>query len=149
MKRFTLLLILAYLTPYGVAQETPLYETITDNVPKIGITTEAYLGDRMLEQRTGDYRECIIPKQSYSKNYATHVWRIKASQPLCKDSADNEFYAANYHIIEACEDDNYEYQVNCPNQQNQVLLVENNCTTLTIPNFQRCATSNLTHQHPL
>ena len=93
------------LSTVGISQEVPLYETITDNVPKIGITTEVYLGDRMLEQRTGDYRECIIPKQSYSKNYATNVWRINASQPLCKDSPDNEFYAANYHIIEACDDE--------------------------------------------
>ena len=64
MKRVTLLLILACLAPYGIAQEVPLYESITDNVPKIGVTTEVYLGDRMLEQRTGDYRECIIPKRT-------------------------------------------------------------------------------------
>ena len=62
MKRVTLLLILSHLTPYGIAQEVPMYESITYNVPKIGVTTEVYLGDQMLEQRTGDYRECIIPK---------------------------------------------------------------------------------------
>ena len=106
MKRITLFLTLACLSPYGVAQEVPLYETITDNVPKIGITTEVYLGDRMLEQRTGEYRECIIPKQSYSKQYATNNWRIKGLQPLCKDSAITEFYATtNYFIVEACEDE--------------------------------------------
>ena len=99
MKRVTLLLILSYLAPYAIAQEVPLYETITDNVPKIGITTEVYLGDQMLEQRTGDYRECIIPKNSYEPRAS---YRIKAKQPLCKRDADSEFYHPNYFIVESC-----------------------------------------------
>ena len=103
MKRITLLLILAYLSPYGVAQEVPLYETITDNVPKIDVTTEVYLGDRMLEQRTGDYRECIIPKHRFELNWAGgQVYTIKANNPLCKKDADAELYSPNYFIYNNC-----------------------------------------------
>ena len=62
MKRIIIFLLLSCLSTVGITEDVPLYETITDNVPKIGVTTEVYLGDRMLEQRTGNYRECIIPQ---------------------------------------------------------------------------------------
>ena len=103
MKRFTLLLILSYLSPYGVAQEVPLYETITDNVPKIGITTEVYLGDRMLEQRTGDYRECIIPSYQYERAVSMRKMGVlvKANQPICKKNPTDDVYRPNYDFITA------------------------------------------------
>ena len=108
MKRVTLLLILACLAPYGIAQEVPLYETITDNVPKIGITTEVYLGDRMLEQRTGDYRECIIPKKTYEATIARRFhWVVKASEPLCKENADSKYYISNYNMVPGTEMEKY------------------------------------------
>ena len=100
MKRLTLLLILSYLSPYGVAQEVPLYETITDNVPKIGITTEVYLGDRMLEQRTGDYRECIIPKRTFETTMSGVNWVARANQPICKRNADSKDYYSTYKMVE-------------------------------------------------
>ena len=73
------------------AQEVPLYEQITDNVPEIGEKTEVYLGDRMLEQRTGEFRECIVPKHAYEMRAMMLNWKIKAKQPLCKRDADSEF----------------------------------------------------------
>ena len=100
MKRLTSLLILFCLSPYSFAQEVPLYETITDNVPKIGITTEVYLGDRMLEQRTGDYRECITPKASYEEKAMGIHFYIRADSPLCKANADSKNYSANYVTAE-------------------------------------------------
>ena len=102
MKGFTLLLILAYLAPYGVAQEVPLYETITDNVPKIGITSEVYLGDRMLEQRTGDYRECITPKNDILLDVRGEVYHFLSNKGLCKNSADSVYYYANYTLYSGC-----------------------------------------------
>ena len=41
---------------------------VTDNVPEVGANNEVYLGDRMLVQRTGEWRECIIPKNDYEGN---------------------------------------------------------------------------------
>jgi len=101
MKRFTSLLILFYLAPYAVAQEVPMYESTTDNVPKIGVSTEVYLGDRMLIQREGEYRECIIPKYTYEKT-VNSLWRIKAKQPLCKKDANSEVYYASYFLVPVC-----------------------------------------------
>ena len=73
---------------------------ITDNVPKIGEKTEVYLGDRMLEQRTGEFKECVVPKKNHEAKYLM-LWRIKAKQPLCKRDADSEFYHPNYFILTA------------------------------------------------
>ena len=33
---------------------------VTDNVPKVGTETEVYMGDRMVEQRSGNFINCII-----------------------------------------------------------------------------------------
>ena len=109
MKTVTLLLMLACLSTYGVAQEVPLYENITDNVPKIGATTEVYMGDRMLEQRTGDYRECIIPKVTLEAKMMQFVGGIKKNLPLCKKDANAKAYAFTYRAIEPCEQCVQEY----------------------------------------
>ena len=99
MKKILLTICLLFSLHIVTAQEVPLYEQITDNVPEIGEKTEVYLGDRMLEQRTGEFRECIVPKHSYERR--TH-YRIKAKQPLCKRDADSEFYHPNYCIVNGC-----------------------------------------------
>ena len=81
----------------------PLYEDITSNVPEIGEKTEVYLGDRMLVQREGEYRECIIPKNRFEKKALMTTWIIKSKQPLCKRDADSEFYhPASYFILSDC-----------------------------------------------
>jgi len=93
MKRITIFLTLFCLSPVGITEDVPLYETITDNVPKIGVTTEVYPGDRMLEQRTGDYRECIIPKKTFERMIINQVHVVaKANQPICKENADSKSY---------------------------------------------------------
>ena len=109
MKTVTLLIILACLSTYGVAQEVPLYENITDNVPKIGATTEVYMGDRMLEQRTGDYRECIIPKKIFETTaFSRRIhWVVKANEPLCKENADSKYYFPNYNMVPGTRMDKY------------------------------------------
>jgi len=100
MKKLTLLLLLTYFSSYAFTQETPLYEDVTSNVPELGETTEVYLGDDMLEQRTGEYRECIVPKRSYEPRAS---YRIKAKQPLCKRDADSVAYYASYLIADYCD----------------------------------------------
>ena len=50
---------------YG--SENTLYEETMYNKPGLGSETEVYLGDRMLSQEVGEWRECITPKKSYTK----------------------------------------------------------------------------------
>ena len=50
------------------AQDIPLYEQVTSNIPVLGEKTEVYLGDRMLIQREGEYRECVVPKRTFEVN---------------------------------------------------------------------------------
>ena len=122
MKRVTLLIILACLAPYAIAQEVPMYESITDNFPKIGITTEVYLGDRMLEQRTGDYRECIVPKRTFETtvfNTKNFLWSVKANQPICKKDADSKIYYSSYQMVEG---------VSVPIPASPVMFIENDKT---------------------
>ena len=73
MKKILLTICLLFSLPPVTAQEVPLYENIQDNVPKLGVMNEVYLGDRMLEQRTGEYRECIIPKITLEKTGSSNL----------------------------------------------------------------------------
>jgi hypothetical protein len=93
-----LLLITFSLITFSLnAQEAPLYEQVTDNVPQIGVKNEVYLGDRMVQQRTGEYRECLVPKISYEeKRWGGWVFITKANQPACKKDADSKDYIPNY-----------------------------------------------------
>ena len=101
-----LLLITFSLITFSLnAQDTPLYEQITSNVPELNEKTEVYLGDRMLIQREGEYRECIVPKKTYERRAVFTDWVIKAKQPLCKRDADDEFYhPPSYSIQVLCNE---------------------------------------------
>ena len=120
-----ILLITLSLMVFSInAQEVPLYEQITSNVPELNEKTEVYLGDRMLEQRTGDYRECIIHKKTYERKLSRGqgIWIAKADQPICKKDADSKYYFAitnqdqnsheKSHIIAAkLKDRNNSYEI--------------------------------------
>jgi len=95
MKLFSLLFLIATLSVS--AQDYILYETITDNIPKLNEKTEVYLGDRMLQQRTGEYKECLVPMISYEeKQIGGWVYITKAKQPACKKDADSKDYTPNF-----------------------------------------------------
>jgi hypothetical protein len=49
------------------AGERVMYQEITDNKPDVGVSTTVYLGDRMLEQRHGQWLECINRNFELSK----------------------------------------------------------------------------------
>ena len=66
--RFFLTLLL--LTPFAISsQDEPLYEQLINNVPAEGEERTVYLGDRMLTQRHGQFKECLV------SNY--NLWVIK------------------------------------------------------------------------
>ena len=122
MKKLILLSALLLFSFNGWAEEVPMYETITDNVPKIGITAEVYLGDQMLEQRTGDYRECITPKNDIFLDVRGMVYHFLSKKGLCKNSADSVYYYANYTLYSGCRGN--ENVGTCINLTTPVLLKE-------------------------
>jgi hypothetical protein len=97
MKKILLTICLLFSLSSVSAQEAPLYAQITDNVPQIGVKNEVYLGDRMLIQRTGEYRECLVPKANYEQTMAGGwAFNVKANAPICKKNADSKYYKPNY-----------------------------------------------------
>ena len=105
-----LLLITLSLMVFSInAQEVPLYETIQHNVPKVGEKREVYLGDRMLIQQEGEYRECIIPKITLEGRLLSFVATIKKNKPICKEDADAEMYAFTYKAVNPCEGCSQDY----------------------------------------
>ena len=80
------------------AGEKVMYQNITDNKPDIGVSTTVYLGDRMLEQRRGQWQECIIPKfdRAESLNLGLAMTFVKKGVPLCKPSIGSKEYASPY-----------------------------------------------------
>jgi len=108
-----LLIALCFMTLSLNAQDVPLYEQVTSNVPVVGENKEVYLGDRMLIQREGEYRECIVPKRTIESNAMRQQWTLKSKQPLCKRDADSEFYHPNYIILPVCEDPSVQGNLGC------------------------------------
>lgn len=84
-------------TGLAYAADKVLYEDITDHKPDIGVSTTVYLGDRMLEQRHGQYKECIVPKFSHSaKKIGGWLLTIRQGEPICKTDIDSDSYLPNY-----------------------------------------------------
>jgi len=78
------------------ADEAPLYVDMTDNLPETGVTAEVFLGDRMLLQRTGQYKECLVPKFSFTKKFLSSEFEIKANEVLFKASESSKYFTSTY-----------------------------------------------------
>lgn len=79
------------------AGERVMYQEITDNKPDVGVSTTVYLGDRMLEQRRGQYMDCIVPKFDHTgKALGGWVLTIKSGEPICKTTPSAKRYTPNY-----------------------------------------------------
>lgn len=76
-----------------------LYEEITDNKPAIGIASEVYLGDRMLTQATGAWRECITMKTTLQKTQMGYTATYKSNEPMCKMNIKDKNYMPTYEIF--------------------------------------------------
>ena len=77
--------------------ESKLYIPLSDDRPMIDTEEMVYMGDRMLEQRTGIYSECLVPLFDESKN-KLGGWTliIKANEPICKLSKGDKDYFPSY-----------------------------------------------------
>jgi len=79
------------------AGEKLMYQEVTDNKPDVGVSTTVYLGDRMLEQRHGQYKECIVPNFSHdAKKIGGWLLTIRQGEPICKNTIDADSYTPNY-----------------------------------------------------
>ena len=74
-----------------------LYEEITYNKPNLNEVTEVYLGDRMLIQQVGEWKECITPTKTFTKKQLGG-WNFlyKADEPICKIKPEDKDYRAQY-----------------------------------------------------
>ena len=115
MRKLALLIALVSLSGTAIAAEKVMYKEITDNKPDVGVSTTVYLGDRMLEQRTGQYQECIVPKfaSENSDFIGVNHFYIKANEPLCRPNIKEEKYVANnYHnYVNSAGGGNYDYKI--------------------------------------
>lgn len=73
-----------------------LYEQIIYNKPNLKEETEVYLGDRMLVQQVGEWKECITPKKTFSKKSAGWTGFYKANEPICKRKLKDKNYWPTY-----------------------------------------------------
>lgn len=55
------------------AGERVMYQEITDNQPDVGVSTTLYLGDRMLDQRRGQFLFRKVPDARISPDLRTAV----------------------------------------------------------------------------
>ena len=77
--------------------ESKLYIPLSDDRPMIDTEEMVYMGDRMLEQRSGKYVECLVPLFEESAN-KLGGWTliIKANEPVCKLSKGDKDYYPSY-----------------------------------------------------
>ena len=96
MKKIIWLLLLASVCTSVEAQDRTLYEETIHNKPVRGVEHEVYLGDRMLIQQVGEWKECITPRKSYSKEQGGWTGTYKAKEPICKKDYKSKYYLATY-----------------------------------------------------
>jgi hypothetical protein len=96
MKKINWLLVIAVLSISPISQARTLYEEIIYNKPDPGVENEVYLGDRMLVQQVGEWKECITPHKSYNKVIMGTTGIYKAGQPICKTNLSDKFYSPTY-----------------------------------------------------
>jgi hypothetical protein len=84
------------------AQEKPLYTTLNDHIPQIGNEMTLYLGDQMMVQRNGQYKECFIPKTNLQVGWRGENYEFIANKPVCKKQKDNLYFYPNYILMTNC-----------------------------------------------
>ena len=100
MKAKSIVVSLALLVSNGLgATDKVLYEEIVYNNPAIGVELEVYLGDRMLTQGRGSWRECINLKKTHQRTQMGYTAVYKANEPMCKTEPGGKGYWTTYQIF--------------------------------------------------
>ncbi|MBJ6799767.1 hypothetical protein [Geomonas propionica] len=76
-----------------------MYQEFVDNVPKEGELAEVNLGNKMMVQRKGAFKECVKPSFSYTGNKLFTYGHIKEGELICRMTADDTIYTANYSNV--------------------------------------------------
>ena len=95
MRKIFLLAVFA-ISHHVYAEGNTLYEDTHYNQPEIGVESEAYLGDRMLSQAKGEWKECITPVKTFSKKSMGWVYSYKGGEPICKSDLKDKYYLPTY-----------------------------------------------------
>ncbi len=97
MKNIIWSLLVGSICSSAMAQDKILYQEEVYNQPERGVETEVYLGDRMLTQQVGEWKECITPKRSYEKTTWGWTGFYKSGEPLCKRTLKDKNYWPTYN----------------------------------------------------
>tara|TARA_Y100000768_G_scaffold14658_1_gene10207 strand:- start:3382 stop:4062 length:681 start_codon:yes stop_codon:yes gene_type:complete len=102
MKRFMFFLFLTVTSVY--AEESPMYQAMMHSEPEVQVPTEVYAGDLIVSQTTGEWRECIVPKQRLAKTHVGLPIVIKANKPICRKNAKSD-YVLDYRTTETSQNE--------------------------------------------
>ena len=93
MKPLCLLLSLFFVQS---ACAVDLYQRFTENFPPANEEREVFLGDQMLLQRQGQYKDCITPKFDDGVRIMMMDFTVVANKPACKEKPDSKHYVPTY-----------------------------------------------------
>ena len=102
MKRFMFFLVMTVTSLY--AEESLMYQAVIHSEPEIQVPTEVYTGDLIVSQTTGEWRECIVPKQRLAKTHVGLPIVIKANKPICRKNAKSD-YVLDYRTTETAQNE--------------------------------------------
>jgi hypothetical protein len=105
----------------GQAAEKVMYQEITDNKPDVGVSTTVYLGDKMLQQRRGQWQECVVPNFNSEKSLIGFNFVVKSGEPICLTSIKSNRYISSYtNVFQGPY--TYNKPVKIKNKNNQIQL---------------------------
>tara|TARA_B100001093_G_C26617170_1_gene922868 strand:- start:105 stop:902 length:798 start_codon:yes stop_codon:yes gene_type:complete len=74
-----------------------MYQASQEDIPKVDIETTVYMGDRMIEQRSGIITECLVPLKGIKKNhFGGAITLVKENELACKESREDKNYLPTY-----------------------------------------------------
>ncbi|MFL2495072.1 MAG: hypothetical protein ACJ0RL_05570 [Porticoccaceae bacterium] len=94
-----LLVLLSVISLPQIHAEEPneMFKSMTNDFPSLGSTHEAFLGDKLLTQVKGEYRDCIVPSMDHTKSkFGGTLYTIKANVPICKTEPGEKHYKPDY-----------------------------------------------------
>jgi hypothetical protein len=86
-----------------------MYKIMSGSQPAIGEVHQVYMGDKMVEQKTGKYADCITPMfSSEEKTWGTR-FLLKEGTPACRLDADAKAYTPPYLNVYSGNGDGFSY----------------------------------------
>jgi len=97
MKLITLLALALTASSLGLeVKGLELYKTVNESFPEAGKEFKAYLGDKVLATKTGEWRECITPLATHEDTAYTWTAVYRGGEPMCKLNARVKYFTPDY-----------------------------------------------------